>query len=709
MRIMQDTSSQTLTRRVAPSIRAVSGLHRQWTDFRRSITGIVVTIIAALTVPLIGVMLLALYSVSEANQTTQRNNLTYTARAIAVGVDAETDTYRALANALAVSDALLSDDLAKFDALARRATASYPNAWVVVTNLDGQQLVNTGVAPGVPLGHRSVGGLAAQARAIATGQLEISDVTFGAARQLWTVTVELAVSKNGTPHRVLTIATTLDGFNDLLARQTLPVGWLVAIIDRQGNFVARAPRRTDIAGTPAGAGFREKAGQEGVWEWPSLEGDVIVQANAVSLKTGWTVGVAINKDALGANSRRTLSWAGPLALIIAAMGLATATLLTRRIAENLADFRNRTGALLQNGHAEFNSHLPEIAETWDALSTAVKARLDAETELGRSKEKLQFALDAAAMGLWEYNILDGMVSWDARFKVIFDVSEDAAQLDNIIQHVLPDDIPSVQAALHAAFAPVNTAPYHARYRIRRLDGAVRWVEAHGAAEFEGTGEQRQAVRLVGTVADITEDKRLEEQTKLLMHEVAHRSKNILGLVQSIARLTAKSAHGDFATRFSERIQALAASQDVIVNGNWHAISLHDLVRSQLLHFKDLIGSRIGLEGDAITISPTAAQTIGMALHELATNASKYGALSDGNGRIVIAWRLTQTEAGERFEINWIERGGPRVIAPQRRGFGSTVIETMAKGGLAASVRLDYPPAGLEWHLSCPAAEVNDSA
>jgi two-component sensor histidine kinase/PAS domain-containing protein len=386
-----------------------------------------------------------------------------------------------------------------------------------------------------------------------------------------------------------------------------------------------------------------------------------------------------------------------------------ATLLTRRIAVNLADFRNRTGALLENGHAEFNSHLPEIAETWNFLATAVKARRDAETELGRSKETLQLALDAAAMGLWEYNILDGTVAWDARFKAIFDVGEDAGQLDTLIQRSLPDDRASVRSALEAAFTPVNSKPYYVQYRIRRSDGAVRWVEAYGAADFEGTGEHRRAVRLVGTVADITEDKRREEQTQLLMHEVAHRSKNILSLVQSIARLTAKSAHGDFATRVSERIQALAASQDVIVDGNWHEVEVAELIRSQLLHFKDLIGSRVVLEGDAITISPAAAQTIGMALHELATNASKYGALSDGNGRIVIAWRLTQTEAAERFEINWIERGGPPVVAPQRRGFGSTVIETMAKGGLAASVRLDYAPAGLEWHLSCPAARVKTSA
>jgi PAS domain S-box-containing protein len=697
------------TRAFRRSIFAVSGSYRQWTDFRLTITGIVVLIIVALTLPLIAVMLLALHSVSEANQSAQRNNLTYIARTIAVGVDAEIDTYRALASALAVSDALLSDDLTKFDTLARRATANYPTAWVVVTDLDGQQLVNTSVAPGVPLGRRSVGGLAAQARAIATGQLEVSDLTFGAARQLWTVTVELLVSTNGAPHRVLTIATTLDGFNALLARQTLPPGWLVAIIDRQGNFVARVPRGSDIVGKPAGAGFRSKTGQEGLWEWPSLEGDLIVQANAVSQITGWTVGVAISKDTLAAISRRTLSWAGPLALVIAAMGIVVALFLTRRIASSLADFRNRTVALVQNGHVEFKSDLPEISETWNALATAVKSRLDAENELRRSEEKLQMALDAAAMGLWEYNIPDGTISWDARFKAIFDVGEDAAHLDTITQHVLPDDIPVVRSALEAAFAPVNAKPYFVRYRIRRSDGAVRWVEAYGATEFAGMGEHRRAVRLVGTVADITEDKSIEEQTQLLMHEVAHRSKNVLSLVQSIARLTAKSANGDFATNFIERIQALAASQDVIVNGNWHAVSLHDLVRSQLLHFKDLIGSRIVLEGDAITISPLAAQTIGMALHELATNASKYGALSDGNGRIVIVWQLTQTETGEQFEINWIERGGPLVVAPQRRGFGSTVIETMTKGGLAANVRLDYPPAGLEWHLSCPAAVVKNSA
>ena len=830
---MRETASQTLTRRAALSIRAVFGLHRQWTDFRRSITGIVVIIIAAMTVPLIIVMLLALQSVVEANQKGHRNSLLYTARAIAVGVDAELDTYRALANALAVSDPLLSDDLAKFDALARRAIASYPNAWVVVTNLDGQQLVNTGVAPGVPLGHRSVGGLAAQARTIASGQLEVSDVTLGAARQLWTVTVELASFKNGTPHRVLTIATTLDGFGALLARQTLPPGWLVGIIDRQGNFVARVPRKPDATGQPASLGFREKRGQEGVWEYPSLEGDVIVSANAVSPKTGWTVGVAISKETLTATSRRALSWAGPLTLVIAAIGLAVATLLMRRIAGNLADFRNRTGALLQNGHAEFNSHLPELTQCWDDLSTAVKARRDAETALreseatframfsvssvgmvqanpqtgrflrantamcemtgyseqelraltvfdithaddrdrdrdgirclvagetpvfdvekryvrkdgsliwGRatvnvirddhgqalrntaiiqditarrqseialreSQDQLRVAVAAAKLGQWSLDLRTSEMTCSGGCKANFGRRpDDRFTYDDLWATIHPDHRDRVGAAVKRAVE--DRTDYDTEYQTVWPDGTLHWVIVRGLTQYAPDGTP---LVMTGVTLDITERKRNEDQIILLMREVAHRSKNILSLVQSIARLTAKYAHGDFAIRFSERIQALAASQDVIVTGNWHEVSLHDLVRSQLLHFKDLIGSRIVLEGDAITISPAAAQTIGMALFELATNASKYGALSDGNGRIVIAWRLTQTDAGERFEINWIERGGPPVVAPQRRGFGSTVIETMAKGGLAASVHLDYPPAGLEWHLTCPADGVKNSA
>lgn len=211
-------------------------------------------------------------------------------------------------------------------------------------------------------------------------------------------------------------------------------------------------------------------------------------------------------------------------------------------------------------------------------------------------------------------------------------------------------------------------------------------------------------QLAAIFFDITERKNHDEQINLLMHEVNHRSKNLLTVVQAIAQQTAAKNSNDFVQRFSERIRALAASQDLLVKNEWKNVDLEELVCSQLAHFKDLIGTRIGLNGPPLLISAPAAQAIGMAIHELATNAGKYGALSNTGGRIEIGWSLEGNGRGKSLALFWRERGGPPVTAPSKQGFGSTVISRMAAQTLRGNVELEFPVTGLSWRLECPAEE-----
>jgi two-component sensor histidine kinase len=127
--------------------------------------------------------------------------------------------------------------------------------------------------------------------------------------------------------------------------------------------------------------------------------------------------------------------------------------------------------------------------------------------------------------------------------------------------------------------------------------------------------------------------------------------------------------------------------------------VEDLMRAQLAHFADLVGSRIGLDGPKLHLNAAAAQAVGLAIHELSTNAGKYGALSTDAGRVDIHWQID----GDLFEMSWVERNGPPVRVPDRRGFGSTVIETMATRAVDGEVQLDYDSAGVAWHVTCPAA------
>lgn len=234
---------------------------------------------------------------------------------------------------------------------------------------------------------------------------------------------------------------------------------------------------------------------------------------------------------------------------------------------------------------------------------------------------------------------------------------------------------------------------------RRKDGSV-FPSDLAIAEWRHAGKRY----FTGTIRDITERKRHDDQIKLLLREVNHRAKNMLALVQAIARQTVATGPQDFVKRFEERIYALAAGQDLLVKTEWKGADLDRLVRSQLAHFADLIDDRITLAGGPLFISALAAQAIGMALHELATNAGKYGALS-ADGRVEIAWRLEQAGGDSAFVMSWREHGGPPVSPPRQTGFGTTVMGRMAELSLAGHVELSYPPEGLVWRLRCPAGKL----
>jgi PAS domain S-box-containing protein len=209
-------------------------------------------------------------------------------------------------------------------------------------------------------------------------------------------------------------------------------------------------------------------------------------------------------------------------------------------------------------------------------------------------------------------------------------------------------------------------------------------------------------RIVGAskiARDVTARKAHQEKIRLLMREANHRVKNILGVVQAIARRTAAGTPEDFVSRFTERIEALAANQELLVRNNWQGVDVEGLARAQLAHFADLIGLRITIDGPMLRLNAAAAQAIGLALHELATNAGKYGALSTDAGRVDIGWG---TE-GDAFTMSWTERQGPPVSAPKRRGFGTMMMKEMAERSLDCKVDLDYAPSGAAWRLTCPAA------
>jgi PAS domain S-box-containing protein len=207
--------------------------------------------------------------------------------------------------------------------------------------------------------------------------------------------------------------------------------------------------------------------------------------------------------------------------------------------------------------------------------------------------------------------------------------------------------------------------------------------------------------------DISERKRAEKLLRTVMHELSHRSKNLLSVIQAMAQQTARLSPSvdAFLDRFIGRVQGLAASQDLLVNQNWTGVSLDELVRQQLQPFGGRDAGRIEADGPPLYVAPDAAQTLGLALHELATNASKYGALSVPGGSVAVQWKIEPGSGTPRFRMSWRERGGPSVETTERSGFGRMLIERLTADKLNATILLTFAREGVVWTLDAAARDV----
>ncbi|MXO66130.1 PAS domain S-box protein [Altericroceibacterium endophyticum] len=230
------------------------------------------------------------------------------------------------------------------------------------------------------------------------------------------------------------------------------------------------------------------------------------------------------------------------------------------------------------------------------------------------------------------------------------------------------------------------------FPLRSRHGDFRWYLSRAKPIRNAEGE---IIQWFGTNTDITEQREQAEQIRLLLMEVNHRSKNMLTTVQALARRTARSSE-NFIERFEERVSSLAVNQDILVRRAWRDVPVDELVHLQLRFLEEAPGE-LTFDGPQCALTPRAAEVIGMALHELATNSLKYGALSSDEGQVHISWEHDTAGQGD-FLIVWTESGGPPVEPPTRTGFGSKLIEDVPRHNLSAEVELDYARDGLKWSL-----------
>lgn len=313
-------------------------------------------------------------------------------------------------------------------------------------------------------------------------------------------------------------------------------------------------------------------------------------------------------------------------------------------------------------------------------------------DLATAAQRYEFALRGSNVAVFTQ---DTQLRYTSVSKPLFDVAAEAIH-GRTDAELLPGARAEAIVALKKKVLD-RGEPRDAELRIETRSRA-RWYDFHIEPMRDVSGS---LIGLTGAAVDITDRKEGEAHLRLLMRELTHRSKNLLAVIQAMARQTARHTGNveQFLERFSARVQALARSHDLLVQESWHGASLGDLVRSQLAYYLDREPDQVTIEGPDVRLKPEAAQSLGLALHELAANAAKHGALSRARGRVEVIWRPSISNGG--IELIWRETGGPKVSAPKRRGFGSMVIEHNLTRALDAQVSLDFATDGLTCRVLVP--------
>jgi two-component sensor histidine kinase len=371
----------------------------------------------------------------------------------------------------------------------------------------------------------------------------------------------------------------------------------------------------------------------------------------------------------------------------------------------------RLQAFTKSGVAEVNDVMDALRAASAELDLRAATASEATEAVRANEERLQLVQDTAGIGTIDWDIESDRAVCSPRFHELFSRPLGSPMnFAGFMERVHPEERVRVEAFYKGLRE--HGGSFEDEFRILRQDAEERWIYMKGRLDLR----EGKPTRLLGACIDTTERKQNEQHLHFLMREISHRSKNLLAVIQAMAGQTAKSAEtvDVFRRRFGERLMGLAASHDLLVNQNWLGVSVENLVRGQLSPFLDPHDPRCQLRGPDVDLKAGAAEALGLALHELATNSVKYGALKDPAGAIEIGWTVEgfgeatvqdgpqSASDARRFRMEWIEHSVDPILPPTHKGFGRMVIEHTVEATLRGVVTLEFPPEGLRWRIDAPA-------
>ena len=682
----------------------------------RSLAWHLMTFGLALITPIALLAGLSLWNIAESESARIETLALQSARAIALDVDRKIESFSQSLQVVASSEALRNLDL---DAFQREVDSIATRTGQIITL--GRRGQTPFLVGGVKLG--ASGPLPDQAemsalRSSIANEFKASlaapkliDISDDAQLNSQIVSLEMEPwqAGDGAALFALQIKTPVSVFQSLLTNLDSGAD-VTSIIDRADRIVARNLEPDRFVGQTASDDLRTNAkGAEGRWLGSTKDGKPVLAVYARGLKSGWRVAIGINRREMSMPFRQSLVQFFAITAALLAIALALAVMIGRRLTGAVKKLtQSATRGSRGERPAPLITPIKEINEIGAELANASFNLSAKATALFANEARLKAIYETDPVGIVvaeapSGRIIEGNHAASSIFRYPVIECETVEQYSQWIAfHADGTRVESHEHPLYRVLRSTEERP-ELECQALRGDGTKAWIRIIGAPIRDSKG------RLIGglvAIVDIDDMKRAQDNQRLMNRELHHRVKNTLATVLAITNLTTRSASDivSFRRTFADRIMSLSRTHTLLIEKSWLEIPLRALIEGELDPYINHDSSQVTIDGDDIALPSDTALALGMAFHELTTNAAKYGSLSRPTGKLAISWHVIDgQEANERstLSLSWLERGGPEVSLPSTRGFGSQLLQQILARQLKGEVNMLFERDGLQVYITVP--------